>query len=182
MRQSSRTSDEHSALDPIWKPGLRERDDAEFTRAPGCDRLPEPGPSNRLVADRRADAPDALGAPGGVDAPDGGMSCGPPRVPARRRHSASRVRSRITALPLSASRPGVRGPASPSGRLPRSARRRTIGRASATLGMKHSGTCAQSVDTPGGTWPGRWPGRLSLVRRSGCPNANRRPERIPRSR
>ena len=182
MPRPSRTSDDHSAPDPIGKPGRCERDHAEFARDSGCGRLRKPRPSIRFAAYRRVDAPDALGAPGGVDAPDGGVSCGPPRVPARRRHSASRVRSRITALPFSASRPGVRGPASPSGRLPRSARRRTIGRASATLGTKHSGTCAQSVDTPGGTWPGRWPGRLSLVRRSGCPNANRRPERIPRSR
>ena len=69
--------------------------------------------------------------------------------------------------------PGVRGPASPSGRLPRRARRRTSGRAPATPGTKHSGTCARSA---GGDVAKQAPGRLDPVRQSGCPAMDRRPE------
>ena len=146
IRQSSRTSDERSAPDPIGKPSRCEQDDTEPARDSGCGRLRKPKPSIRFATYRRA---NALDTPGGVDAPDGGVSCDPTRIPARRRHSASRVRWRVIALPFPAPRPGVRGPASPTGRLPHRTRRRTPGRTSATPRIKHSGTCARSADNPG---------------------------------
>ena len=64
------------------------------------------------------------------------MSRDPPRVPGGRRHSASRVRSRVIALPFSIPRPGIRGPTSPSGRT------------SATPRSKHSGTRPRSAAKP----------------------------------
>lgn len=164
MRQSPQTNDEHSALDPIATPSRRRRDEAEFTRDPGFDRLRMPRLSNQSAADRRADAPDA---PGGVDAPDGGAHCALPRVPAWKRHSAVRVRSHVIALLPSTPRRGIRDPASPSGLLPRPARRRTSGRVSVTPRIKHSGMCPRPADKP---WRERGqaggPGRLSLMRRS----------------
>ena len=164
MRRPSRTSDDHSAPDPIAKPGRRKRDDTELARDPGWDRLRKPRPPNQFAADRRADAPDA---PGGVDAPDSGVSCNPPRVAAWKRHSAGRVRSHVIALLPSTPRRGIRDPVSPSGLLPRPARRRTSGRISVTPRIKHSGMCPRTADKPGrerGQAGG--PGRLSLMRRS----------------
>ena len=154
MRRPSRTSDDRSAPNPIGKPGRRVRHDAEVAPDPGCDRLRRPGPSHRRMprapirsaAERRG---YVLDGPGGVDAPGGRVSCVPPRAPARRLHSASRVRSRVIVLLLSAPRRGIRGPASPSGLLPRPALRRTSDRTSATPRIKHSGTCLRSADRPG---------------------------------
>ena len=90
------------------------------------------------------------------------------RAPARRQQSASRVRSRVIALPFSAPRPGVRGPASPSYRPPHRARRRTFGRAPTTPRIKHSGTRPRSAAKPGGNEPSRQPGGNS-ARRVGPP-------------
>ena len=147
IRQSSRTSDEHSALDPIGKPGRRERDDAKFGRESGCGRLRKPRQSIRFAAYWRADARDALG---GVDAADGGgvfRSAASSRPETALRKSCS---LHVIALLSFSTRSGVRGPASPSGRLSRRGRRRPSGRAPATPGPSIAERVLDQPPSPGG--------------------------------